>query len=295
MIDWEAYRLVLSIARCGRMSEAGKELGVAQSTMFRRLTDLESKLGRPLFQREQGVYKPNEDGVRIVAAAESMEQNAAEALRQVTGHDQKLRGRVTIAASEVLASFFLARHVGGIGKTHAGLEVSVLAGNQMLSLANLEADIAIRPQRPTDAALFGRKLATIRWAVYAPENAADPATDLPSSVIGFFGEPSVESIILSQKKHLPDRAPQFFSNSLVLSASLAVSTQSQTLIPIILGDQWPGLIRLSDPIEHEFGELWIVCHNDMRKNAKVRIVFDALINAARADRELFEGNSALAS
>ncbi|MBY6136839.1 LysR family transcriptional regulator [Nocardioides marinus] len=289
MIDWEAYRLVLSIARCGRMSEAGRELGVTQSTMFRRLADLEAKLGRPLFHRDQGAYRPNEDGLRLVAAAENMEQNASEALRQVTGLDQKLRGRVTIAASEVLASFFLARHVAAIGQAHKGLEVSLLAGNQTLSLASLEADIAIRPQRPNDGALFGRKLATIRWAVYAPEGTADLASDMPAGRIGFLGDTFVERIVRSQNAHAPDRAAQFFSNSLVLSASLAASTKSEAFLPVILGEQWPGLVRQSDPITHDFSELWIVCHNDMRKNAKVRVVFDALIEAARADRALFEG------
>ena len=35
--------------------------------------------------------------------------------------------------------------------------------------------------------------------------------------------------------------------------------------------------------------VWIVCHNDMRRNAKVRVVFDTLIAAAQSEKHLFQG------
>ncbi|MBB5516831.1 DNA-binding transcriptional LysR family regulator [Rubricella aquisinus] len=282
MIDWDDYKLVLSIARARRIAGAAEDLGVTSSTVFRRLAELETRLGHPLFHRDQGQYTPTEQGIPLIDAAERMEQASAAAMRQITGQGAEVKGSVTIAGSEVLAPFFLARHVGVIAAQHRALEITVLAGNQVLSLANLEADIAIRPARPTDPALFGRKLATIRWAVYGPKDAEE-------RFIGFAGGALPNRTMSAQKQHLPDHAPQVFSNSLILSASLAVQTGSCVLIPMLLGEQWPGLIRRSDPMAHEFGELWIVCHHDMRKAAKVRLVFDALIEAAKTDRALFEG------
>lgn len=282
MIGWDDYRLVLGIARRGRIVPAADDLGVTQSTVFRRLADIETQVGCPLFHRDNGIYTPTEDGAHIVAAAERMEQETASALRHVTGHDQQLRGTVTITASESLSVFFVARHVGQIRQDHPELAISVLSGNQTLSLANLEADIAIRPSRPTDATLFGRKMGDIRWAIFAPN-------DENGDVIGLSTAARASRTMIAAQRHLPDRDALVQSNSLLLNANLAVHTGSSVALPMVVGEQWPGLTRISDPFSDDFGELWIVCHNDMRRNAKVRVVFDTLVAAAQTEKHLFQG------
>ena len=45
--------------------------------------------------------------------------------------------------------------------------------NRVLDLSRREADIALRPMRPTEGDLWGRKLADVAWTFYAAEALID--------------------------------------------------------------------------------------------------------------------------
>src|SRR5207237_255056 len=64
MEDWNDARLVLAVARAGGLVAAAKALRVDHSTVFRRLSALEARLG-PLFERGPGgIYRPTPAGLR---------------------------------------------------------------------------------------------------------------------------------------------------------------------------------------------------------------------------------------
>ena len=285
-VNWDDYETVLAVARSERIPAAAATLNVTVSTLFRRLERIETALAGPIFTRVNGVYSPNEIGGEIVRAAERIEQEVAQVERNLLGYDQQLSGKVTIAASEVLAPFFLAKHVQTIAAAHPKLRMQVKSGNHVVSLANGDADLAIRPLRPVDEQLYGRKLTDIRWAIYGGSQTNDPNE---GQAVGFAGDALSEKTMALQLKRLQTDNMQLFSNSLILTASMTANSAARCVIPLLLGEQWPGLTRLSDPFEHEFGELWIVCHKDLRRNARVRVVFDHLIAAAKSDRKLFQG------
>lgn len=289
-MTWEDYKTVLAIARSERIPSAAQALKITVSTLFRRLEKIEEELAGPIFIRAKGVYRPNEMGQGIVLAAERIEQEVAHVERSFLGRDQQLQGKVTIAASEVLAPFFLARHLNAITRTRPGLKVQVLSGNHVVSLANGDADLAIRPRRPTDEQLFGRKLTDIRWAVYGATGTPKPEQVFHAAEsVGFAGDPLSEKTMDLQLQRLKSDNTKLYSNSLILTASLAANSGAECVLPLLLGEQWPGLARHSAPFEHEFGELWIVCHKDLRQNSRVRVVFDHLIEAAKSDQNLFLG------
>ena len=286
MIDWDDYRLLLHLARHGRVPEAAHALRVTNSTVFRRLAAIEAKLNLPVFQRDGGHYVPTEEGATLVAAAEKMEQETAQVSRQLHGEDRTLSGSVTITTSEVLSSFFVARHVMALGQAHPGLRMQVVSSDRMLDLSRHEADVAIRPKRLCSNALFGRKLATIRWATYVAHGTE--AED--AKQIGHAGDPQLAAFF-GAAAFDPNAAdgPQFFSSSLILRAAMCAAGRDAAVLPMILGEAWPGLRRVSDVLDTPEGDLWIVCHMDMRRNRRVRAVFDAMIEGARADKALFEG------
>ncbi len=286
-MGWDDYRLLLHIARHGRVPEAARDLRVTTSTVFRRLAAIEAQLNMPVFQRDGGRYTPTDDGATIIAAAERMEQETANVSRQFQGEDRALSGSVTITTSEVLSSFFVARHVMALGQAHPELRMQVVSSDGMLDLSRHEADVAIRPKRLCSNALFGRKFATIRWATYMAEGRTD---DTEQDHIGHAGDPRLAAFF-GAPAFDPNSAegPQFFASSLVLRASMCANGGHRAVLPMILGEVWPGLRRVSDALASPVGDLWIVCHMDMRRNRRVRAVFDAMIEGARADKALFEG------
>ncbi len=290
MLNWDDYKLLLQVARRGRVADAAHDLRVTASTVFRRIASIEAKLGRPVFLRYDGHYVPNDDGSAIIQAAERMEQEAAGVTRQLSGVDQTLSGTVTVTTTEVLSSFFVARHIGELATKHPKLSLRVISSDGLLDLSRHEADVAIRPKAATSNALFGRRLATVRWARYVSQR-TDPDTvpeDQPA--IGFAGDPR-RAELLGQSAEDMDRFadPLLHGSSKILHAGMCANSNAVAILPLILGEAWPGLQRVGEVLDAPVGEFWIVCHSDMRRNPRVRAVFDAMIEGARADRHLFEG------
>ncbi|WP_299612451.1 LysR family transcriptional regulator [uncultured Tateyamaria sp.] len=290
MLDWDEYHLLLHVARFGRIPEAAQHLKVTSSTVFRRLAAIEGKLKMPVFQREGGKYSPTEEGAAIVNAAEKMEQETAVLARQFFGKSQTLSGSVKITTSEVLSSFFVARHVMSLGQDHPNLKVQVVSSDRMLDLSRHEADVAIRPKRLCSNALYGRKLATIRWATYVADQSRRDEKHQLGTYIGHAGDSHLaEHFGSTAFDPNATEGPQFFVSSLILRAAMCAQGGHAAALPMILGEVWPGLRRVGGPLDAPLGDLWIVCHNDMRRNQRIRAVFDAMIEGARADRALFEG------
>ena len=160
----------------------------------------------------------------------------------------------------------------------------------MLDLSRHEADVAIRPKRPCSDALFGRKLATIRWANYVAEKSLPDEGHQPVTYIGHAGDSHLAGHFGSTAfDPNATEGPQFFASSLILRAAMCAQGDHAAALPMILGEVWPGLRRVGEPLDAPLGDLWIVCHNDMGRKQRVRAVFDAMIEGARADRALFEG------
>src|SRR5262249_60797237 len=74
MFDWDDLRYFLAVARYGSTLAAAKALKVNQSTVHRRLDELERRLGRQLVVRQPTGYKLTRLGLDMVPYAERAEQ-----------------------------------------------------------------------------------------------------------------------------------------------------------------------------------------------------------------------------
>ena len=121
-------------------------------------------------------YEATAAGERMAAAAERMEDEALALDRDIAGRDHRLSGRLRVTSSETLAYRELTRHLAVFRKQHPGIVVELAIDNRVLSLSRREADIALRPIRPKEGDLWGRKLADVAWTVYGAKDHVE-ATD----------------------------------------------------------------------------------------------------------------------
>lgn len=291
-LDWDDYKLILHVARRGRIDPAARDLNVTASTVFRRLASIEAKCGTPIFLKSGGRYAASEDGAVLVRAAEVMERETAGVSRRLSGTGQSLSGSLTITTTEVMASFFVARHIQALTKQNPGLSLHIIGNDDVLDLTRHEADVAIRPRAAASSALYGRRLVTMRWAKYRSENSSDKAHDEATQAIGYVGEPHQAERIPHRFQDPQERdEPMLNGNSKLLHAAICANTDACAVLPTLLGDTWPGLQRIGPVLDAPVSEFWIVCHKDMRRNPRVRAVFDAMIEGAIADKNLFEGRT----
>jgi uncharacterized protein (TIGR00369 family) len=77
MLSWDDFRIVKAIADCGSLTEAAKILRINQSTVFRKLGQIETELDARLFKRSRSALTLTPRGKEMVRLAARMEQDVA--------------------------------------------------------------------------------------------------------------------------------------------------------------------------------------------------------------------------
>jgi uncharacterized protein (TIGR00369 family) len=77
MLSWDDFRIVKAIADSGSLAEAAKTLRINQSTVFRKLGQIETALDARLFKRNRSGYALTERGAAMVRLAARMQEDVA--------------------------------------------------------------------------------------------------------------------------------------------------------------------------------------------------------------------------
>jgi DNA-binding transcriptional LysR family regulator len=298
-MDWDDLRTVLALARGGGLAAAAERLHVNPSTVFRRLAALEAGLGATLFERRGGVYRPQEAGFALIEAAERMEAEALAAERKVSGRDLRLTGTLRLTSSESMASRVLPSIVQRFRTLHPGIEVELAVDNRILSLTRREADIALRPTRPIEPELHGRKVAKVAWTVYgaaallARQGApATPAGMGAFPLIGWDTTSAAQTGAARWLKRQTGAIPVGFRvNSLITQLAAVKAGLGLAVLPCFLGDGESGVSRVFPPLAELDRELWLVTHEDLKATARVRAFMDEAAAALTALKPRLEGRT----
>ena len=76
MFEWDDVKYFLAVARHGSTLAAAKALNTSQSTVQRRVAELERRLGRELVKRHVTGYRLTEFGQEMLPFAEQIERAA---------------------------------------------------------------------------------------------------------------------------------------------------------------------------------------------------------------------------
>src|SRR3954447_21314158 len=156
--DWNRARAFLITAEEGSLSAAARALGLTQPTLGRQVDALEAELGVVLFERVGRGLTLTAGGLDLLEHVRAMAEAADRFALVASGQSQTLEGAVCITASEVISAFLLPPVLAQIRKKHPGIEIKLVATNEVRDLRRREADIAIRSGRPTDENLVTTRL-----------------------------------------------------------------------------------------------------------------------------------------
>lgn len=279
--------MILALSRAGSLSEAAAELGIDPSNVGRRLAALDERIGARLFERGPAGVAPTELVRSLVAEAGAMEAAALAAERKLAASFGAVDGRVRIASSEAFAMYFLFGELGAVRDELPGVEVEPVIGHSVASLANREADVALRFVRPTQQGLYGRRVGAVRWSVYGAP-AYLRGRPRPDPEAGFAGH----RVIRWGGAALRPAVTGWVESHARSAQTVAVLGQLHHHVEACAGGlglaALPGVMALGRGgmqrvIDHAIDEtdLWLVVHRDLRKVPRVRAVADAL--AARIE------------
>jgi DNA-binding transcriptional LysR family regulator len=297
MFDWNDLKHFLAVARHGSTIAAAKALGVNQSTVQRRLDELEERLGRQLVARNQAGYKLTELGKDMVAHAARVEDAAVAFERRLAASDLGLKGTLRVTCPEALGVRLMRSPiVGTFHQRYPGLRVQFMLSDKLINLARGEADIAIRGTAPDDNALFGRKIADAPWAIYASRSyikrhgSIKNIEDINRHSVALF---DIELRAHLTKKWLETAAPKARIAARCNSVSGLIESCKSGVglaaLPMVVGDREKHLVRVLGPIAGLTTPFYLLMHRDMRSTPRVRVFFDFVIENLPMIRSLFTG------
>jgi DNA-binding transcriptional LysR family regulator len=279
---WDDLRYFLAVARHGSTIAAGRALEVNQSTVHRRLAELERRAGCRLVERHPTGYRLTELGRAMVAHAERVEQAVHGFERELEASTRAAVGVVRVTCPEPLV--YLLRQSSLLDRFHAkhpGLRVEFVMSDKYLDLSKGDADIALRSGDTTDNELVGRKIADSIWAVYASRRyieqhgAPERVEDLAQHALIGFDETMANHRAAKWLREVAPHARIVARNNSVLGLLYAVkSGVGIAPLPTALGDAEEGLVRVLGPIP-ELARIWrVLAHPNVRHTARVAAFFD---------------------
>ena len=286
-LDWEDVRYFVALARHRTLSATARALHVNHATVARRIASLETLLGHPIFDRRARGYALTAEGKALVNHANAMNEAALSILRRLDAGTE-LSGRVRLAAGRVLAERFLIDRLRAFHERYPAIDLEVIGGSRVVSLAKREADIALRYGSPKDSELVARRVARLTFGLYASLDYRDKLkAGEPPVFIGF--DENSEFVAEAQwlERHFGDHRFSFRTSSQTTQAAAARAGYGIALLPkYVVESHEPGLVGVV-PGEHlPERDVWLIIRRDLTKVPRVRAVTDYLVELFQRERRL---------
>jgi DNA-binding transcriptional LysR family regulator len=281
--DWNQIRAFLATVEEGSFSAAARALGSTQPTLSRQITALESQLGITLFQRGRRGMVLTAAGAKLVDHVRTMADAATRVSLAASGQSLAAEGLVTITATSFTAARFLPRIVQAIAREAPGIEIEIIASNDIRDLNKREADIALRHARPEHPDLIARQVHETPAYLYAHKEWLDQVGRLQKledlaglSFIGFDRPDRVEAGLAERGLPVRRQDVRYRSDSGEVILELVRAGLGISVLPTFIAGGFDDLEPVLPAAFSVSVPTWLVTHSELRTSSRVRIVFDLI-------------------
>lgn len=300
MNNWDDIRIFLAVADAGSLSAAGRKLKMSQPTVGRRVEALEGRFGATLFSRGPRGLTLTDSGEAVLEHARVMEREWFSAETAAEGQSTGLTGDITLSVGEGIGTEWLPRVLGEFHERYPDIVTHVTVEARTANLVRREADIALRFGGPGEqATTLARRAARVGFGFYAAasyvERRGKPETldDLAShdTVWANFGTGVIWPPEIGGQPVAPGRIT-FHTNSPAAHMSAVVAGFGVG----VLSHRWAAnredLTRLLPDTSAMALDLWLVTHRELRTSARLRALFDFLVEVLARDAAYLERGEA---
>lgn len=283
-MDWNLLKSFAAVVRTGSLSAAARELNSTQPTIGRHIATLEEQMGFSLFTRSRDGLEPTEEALDLYPDIEAMLMSFDSFVRKLEGEKDEESGTVRLSTSEVMGIEVLPDMLKKFHKAHPKIKVEVSLSNKNENLLKRDADIAIRLNKPVQEALLAKFLGNVPIHFYAHKD-----------YLKTYGQPRALNELKDHVIIGPDRE-QIFLTSLE-KMGIKITREDcdfrldNQVAQIELLRKGLGIGVMQKPLakrssalvpvlEKEFEyqmPVWAVMHEDLKANARVRLLYSFLI------------------
>ena len=290
--DWDLFQSLHAVLEAGTLSAAAKLRGLTQPTLGRHIETLEQRLGSPLFLRSPRGLQPTDLALELRPHLNEMAAAASAAVRDASGAADSIVGSVRITAADMVGAEVIAPMLAQFHETHPGTIIELMMSNTTDDLSRREADIAVRMTPPTQSALVAKKVGEINMAFYATadylERHGSPTSfeALKTHAVIGFDSPSYNLRELPginmevTRETFTFRCDSDVAQFAAIRAGFGIGVCQD-----ILGRRY-GLTPVMPDVSVFRMGCWIVMHENLRANRRMRLMFDHLVEGFTAYAKL---------
>lgn len=278
MFNWNDVRYLIAVSESGSTLAAARQLRVSQTTVARRISALEGKLGLILFERRAAGYQLTDQGRALLPTALELQRGAERLSEAAQASVRELGGVVRITMPEIYATTIFAPMLRDFHRAYPAVRIELDTTDALRDLAAGGADIALRLcVRPEGSGLVARRVAIDEWSVYCSLSYASERgqprnrRDLANHVLIAGGEPAM-------RRHYREwLAINGLEEAVAMEHDTAVGILAAVragagvaAMPCLVADQEAELIRcLPSMPQHDRG-LWLLVHERSRGVPRMR-------------------------
>ena len=311
-LDPDDLALFAQVVEAGSFTAAAERLGSPKSTVSRRLSALEARLGERLLQRTTRRLSLTELGTAVLEHARQVVAETDSVLALAQSRQARPSGLLRVSMPADIALLALHQALADFVQAHPAITLELDLSPRKVDLLAENYDVALRMgPLPDDAFLSARRLASFTGGLYAAP-AWVQAHGLPShpqDLLRAAGGPGVQALALGRPGAPPPpwrlqlaAAPQgdaaasweglpthrVLANSPVMLVSLAQAGLGVALLTdLVVRDalQAGTLLRLLPAWQHPPVPAWAVFPERRLMPAKTRALIEALDRAMAPCRE----------
>ncbi len=277
--DWSDLRLFWAVATSGGFGAAARALGISQSTVTRRIDELEHRMNSRLFIRGPQGVSLTDAGRLAFEHVRTMESSAEAIEKIILGRDDVAEGVVGIAAPDGVAGILLPPSLCEFTRANPNIQLRIDAGLWPDRPLEGPADLTLTFTEPTQADLVAWPIAHFHYGLFAARGYLD-LYGAPGSL----GESVAHAYVHhAAQVHQPDawhpQAAAFrkMVNTRIETNSSAVAFAAVRqgvgigLMPTAILSIDPSLVLL-DVAQMGCLKMWLCYHRDIGGSARVRRV-----------------------
>ena len=222
-------------------------------------------------------------GLELLGHVRDMGEAATRMSLTASGQSQSIEGQVTVTATNIFATYHLPPVLAKIRDQAPGVEIEVLATNEVRDLRRREADIAIRHARPEHDDLIARQIGATTAHLYATKRYLDRigrprrASDLANAdFIGFEYPDTLVPHLNAQGIPVTRDHFKLYSASGTVILALVEQGLGVSVLSKDIAEQRPELEQVLPGLPPFDVPVWLVTHRELHTSRKIRLVFDLI-------------------
>lgn len=253
-------------------SAAATRMGVAHTTVARRLRDLEAHFGTPLVQRSGDRIVLTEAGSRAAEVAERIELDLAALARGISGHNERTAGPIALTTVDILAWRYMPV-LARMAAAYPDIELEISTSVEVQNLTRREAEVALRMTNAPPETLHGRVVERFEFIAYAARESA-PRNLAEQRWLDYGRHECSARADDWIRTHAGGARPRHYLPTPLMMLAALRRGMGAGMLPSVIGDAEDGLRRLSDVPAFTI-DVWLLAPKDLRRTARVRALFEA--------------------